>query len=697
MTTKKTGRNAPCPCGSGKKYKWCCSQPGGGQAARPRAAAGEIADAFQTAIAHHQDGRLPQAEVIYRQVLQMQPNHADALHLLGVIAAQTGKYEVAADLISRAINAKPSEPIYYNSMGNMLQAQDRPDEAIAYFGKALLLKADYADAHYNLGSLLKEQGKLDDAVSCFRRALLIRPDLAEAHNNLGAVLKDQGLLDEAIACCRQALLLKPDLVEAHSNLGAALKDQGRLEEAIACFHHALLIKPEFARAYNNLGTTYQPQGRLDEAAASFRKALALKPDYADAHSNLIFTLDLMMEVDSATLQAERRRWNEAHAAALSGSSAFPNNPEPERRLRIGYVSADFRKHSAAVGFGAMLVKFDPSGFEVFAYSNSAKEDAHTRLFQQSVSYWRKILGLSDDAAADLIRQDGIDILVDLSGHTAGNRLLVFARKPAPIQITAWGYSGGTGMKAMDVYFADPVLLPQEEKQFYAEEVRYLPSAFCAYFQEPFPEVNALPALSAKGVTFGSFNRLVKASAETFKVWAQVLLAIPDSTMVLKTAELDDAGTRDRVIGRFIQAGVDPGRITLLGRTSWHDHMVAFNRIDIALDPFPQGGGVTTLEGLMMGIPVVALRGTTFAGRGSASILTVLGLTDWIAQTQERYVAIAAQKAGGLAALAGLRQQLRPRFTASLLGDTEAYVRVAEQEYRTLWRAWCERQAARAIA
>ena len=466
---------------------------------------------------------------------------------------------------------------------------------------------------------------------------------------------------------------------------------------MACYRTALALKPNYAEAHNSLGVALQGQGKLDEAVASYRQALALMPDFASAHSNLIFALDLMMGLDTSALQAERRRWGEVHAAALFGAPSFDNTPDAERRLRIGYVSADFREHSAAVVFGAMLVKFDAAAFEVFAYSNSTKEDAHTRLFQQSVTCWRKIVGLSDEAVADLIRRDGIDLLVDLSAHSGGNRLLVFARKPAPIQITAWGYSGGTGMKAMDVFFADPVVVPPDEKRFYAEEVRYLPSAVGAFFPNPFPAVNALPALSAKGVSFGSFNRLAKVSGEAYKAWAQVLLAIPASTMVLKASELDDTGTRDRVIEHFIQAGVDPERLTLLGKSSWSDHMAAFNRIDLSLDPFPQGGGVTTLEGLMMGVPLVALRGTTLGARGSASFLSTLGLSDWIAETQAQYVEIAVHKAQNLSALAELRQQLRPRFTASVIGDARAYARAVEKEYRTLWREWCARQTSGAIA
>jgi protein O-GlcNAc transferase len=312
----------------------------------------------------------------------------------------------------------------------------------------------------------------------------------------------------------------------------------------------------------------------------------------------------------------------------------------------------------------------------------------TGLFRQSVTAWRSIVGLSDEAAAEMIREDRIDILVDLSGHTAGNRLLVFARKPAPIQITAWGYATGTGMRAMDVFFTDPVMVPQQEKQYFTEEVRYLPNVVGAFFNEPFPDVNELPALSDGITTFGSFNRLTKISAEAYRVWAEVLLAVPRSRLILKTGELDDAAVRERVVGHFTKAGVAADRIIMQGKSSWYEHMQAYNQIDIALDPFPHGGGVTALEGLMMGVPVITLRWPTVVGRLSASIMTTLGLTDWIAETQEQYVELAIQKATDLQSLAELRQQLRGIFTSSVIGDQVAYARAVEQEYRQLWREWC---------
>jgi predicted O-linked N-acetylglucosamine transferase (SPINDLY family) len=338
----------------------------------------------------------------------------------------------------------------------------------------------------------------------------------------------------------------------------------------------------------------------------------------------------------------------------------------------------------------MLTEFDREAFEVYAFSNSVVADQATALFQQNVTVWRAIAGMSDEAVAELIRADEIDILVDLSGHSGGNRLLVFARKPAPIQITAWGYIGGTGMKAMDVFFADEVVVPPEERALYAEEVRYLPSVVCYYPFEPFPPVNALPALMGRGLTFGSFNRLAKITEASFRVWAEVLLAVPHSRMVLKTPELDQLSEQERIRDRFVAYGVAPERVVLLGRTSWAEHVAAFNQVDIGLDPFPHGGGVTALEGLMMGVPVVTLKWPTIPGRLSAAILTPLGLTDWIADSPEAYVRIAVEKSRDLMALSVLRKQLRGRMTSSLIGDPKAYARAVESEYRLLWQEWCAR-------
>ncbi|HEY8097633.1 MAG TPA: tetratricopeptide repeat protein, partial [Methylobacter sp.] len=644
---------------------------------------------FNLAIILKITGRPDEAETTYRRALEIKPNFPEAHNNLAYTLRDMGRPDEAETSCRRALEFKPDfAPAHYN-LGIILSDLGRLDEAEASCRRALENKQNFAEAYCSLGSILRDQHRLDEAIICYQTALNIKPDYADAHSNLGVGLRDLGQLNESEASCRRALEINPDSAGAFSNLGATLRDLGQLNEAEACCRRALEINPNFAPAHYNLGVTINSLGWLEEAETHYRRALEIKPDFTDAHSNLIFTLDLMPDKDIACLQEERLRWDLAHAAHLHQQQAHANIPDPERRIRIGYVSADFHNHSATRVFGSMLIRYDRSQFDVFAYSNSkGQDDELTELFRQNVTAWRNIVSLSDDAVAKMIREDQIDILVDLSGHTAGNRLLVFARKPAPIQITAWGYATGTGMRAMDVFFTDPVMVPPEDKQYFTEQVRYLPSVVGAFFFEPFPDANKLPALSDGIITFGSFNRLAKVSDKSYRAWAEVLLAVPRSRLILKTAELNDATVRERVIEHFTQAGVAADRITLQGKTSWHEHMQAYQQIDIALDPFPHGGGVTALEGLMMGVPVITLCWPTMAGRLSASIMITMGLPDWIATTPEHYVELAIQKASDLQSLALLRRQLRGIFTSSVLGDQAAYALAVEHEYRQLWIEWC---------
>jgi predicted O-linked N-acetylglucosamine transferase (SPINDLY family) len=342
----------------------------------------------------------------------------------------------------------------------------------------------------------------------------------------------------------------------------------------------------------------------------------------------------------------------------------------------------------------MLTQYDRSQFDVFVYSNhkSKNDDAVAHLFKQNVTVFRNISYLTDAAVAKMIENDAIDILVDLSGHSGGNRLLVFAQKPAPIQITAWGYATGTGMRAMDVFFADEVSVPPQDKQYFAEDVRYLPCiAGLTFSNGQFPDVNELPALSCSLVTFGCFNRLQKLSNEALNTWIELLLELPNSRLILKLPGLHDLSVRERITKHFTKAGVAENRMILQGHTPWDEHIQAFNCIDVALDPFPHSGGVTTLESLMMGVPVITLRAATVAGKISASMMTALNLTDWIAETPDEYIKLAIQKTKDIQALSTLRQQLRNRFTSSIIGNPVAYVRAVEKEYRQLWEEWCARQ------
>src|SRR5277367_3561921 len=635
--------------------------------------------------------RLPEAEAVFRRALELKPDYTDAHFNLGVLLQEAKRLPEAEAVFRRALELKPDYTDAHFNLGVLLQEAKRLPEAEAAYRRVIELKPDFVEAHNNLAALLQQAYRLPEAEAVFRHVIELKPDFVEAHSNLGNLLRDLGRLNEAEASCRQALQIQPDLAEAHNNLGITLRDLGRRNEAEASYRQAIELKPDYAEAHSNLGSTLKDLDRLDEAISCYRRALQIKPDFSEAHSNLIFALDFSMSEDAASLEAERKGWGERHAAPLyQQQRAFSNTLEPERRLRIGYVSADFREHSAARSFEGIVLHLNRQQYEVYAYSNNAREDAFTQRFKQSVTGWCKIAGLSDDEAADQIRQDQIDILVDLSGHTAGNRLLMFARRPAPIQIN---HAIGTGVKTIDVFFTDAVMVPPEERSLYAETVYYLPCALCYSSDAVPPPVNALPALQQRAITFGSFNRLCKVTDATIALWSRVLQAIPDSRLILKTGELDDDATRTHVIERLVRAGIDATRVELQGKTSWEAHMAAFNQIGIALDPFPQGGGITTLEGLLMGIPAITLRWPTIAGRISATILTTLDLTDWIAESEDAYVALAVGKALDREALAALRGTLRERFKRSVLGDAKAYVRIVETQYRELWRAWVQQQLA----
>lgn len=565
----------------------------------------------------------------------------------------------------------------------------RSSDALLPLQKAADLLPNDFEVHYNLGLIQQELGLLDEAVSSYQRALQINPAYAQGHNNLGVTLQELGRLADAEASYRKAVEIDPGYVNALHNLGLVLQAQGRADEAEVIHRRTLSLKPDHAGAHCNLGTVQLGMGRLDDAATSYRQALQLKPDFVVAHSNLIFCMDMADTSNSAELQRERARWADVHAAPLWQDMVYSNDCTLGRRLRIGYVSADFREHSASKVFGGMLTQYDRTQFEVYAYSNSKiKDDRYTELFRKNVTAWRSIAGLSDQMVASMILDDKIDILVDLSGHTAGNRLLVFARRPAPIQVTALGYAAGTGMRAMDAFFTDRVMVPADEQHYYREHVRYLPCALGLFTMDEFPEVNALPALSNGSVTFGSFNRIGKASIDTYRTWARILQAVPNSRLLLKTGEFDDAAVRERIAGHFVADGVAAERIVMQGKTSWQEHMRSYHSVDIALDPFPHGGGVTALEGLVMGVPVITLRWPTLTGRISASVMTTLGLTDWIAQTHQQYIKLAINKAGDLQSLSALRATLRARMNASVLGNQTIFVGAVEQEYRRLWQEWC---------
>ena len=704
---------------------------GGGRTAAPPPSPHQ--QTLARGLEHHQAGRLADAEAHYRQVLTADPANAPALHLLGALANQCGQHAAAIELISQAVRIEPLAASYHNNLGVAYQNLRRFEEAASCYAQALRLQPDHVDALNNQGVVLQTLGqleaalasferslklrpnshetlnnvgvlhlvlgRLDEAEARFRRSLKLQPGYTEALTNLGGLLLQRGQPAEALAACAQAVAAAPADARAHDMMGTVLRGAGRVDEAIASYERALAFipngpngpnGPNAANIWLNMAGTLQVAGRTEDATAAYRRSLALDPASTIAHSGLIFSLDLTHGA-AEEARAERRRWNERFGQAWRQRPlAHANNRDPERPLRVGYVSADFYHHSAATVFMPILRAHDKSQVRVYCYSGATVSDSITAEARALADAWHDVAHLSDDQLDALIRPDQIHVLVDLSGHSPGNRLPVFAREPAPVQVTAWGYATGTGLDAIDGFLIDRVIVPPEEDGLYAERIVALPGPICFEPPAELPPVTPLPASTRGYVTFGAFNRLPKVSERTRDTWAAVLASVPGSRLLVKTGAQDSDGARQQLLDDLVARGIARERITLRGHSSRLEHLAAHGEVDLMLDTFPHTGGVTTVEALLMGVPVVTLFGEGVAGRLSASFLTALGLTDLVAKSTDEYVEIARQLAGRPDWLADQRTTLRGRLLASPAGDTRAYTRAVEAAYRDLWRNWCTR-------
>jgi protein O-GlcNAc transferase len=714
-----------------------------------------IAQAFELALQRHRAGQLADADALYRQILAAQPNHADAMHLRGVIAYQGGQGDAAVDLIRQAVGLNANNAFAHSNLGEAYRKVGRLDEAICSYRRALELNADfpeacnnlgialrdrghldeavaacrraielapeYPEAHYNLGIALREQGRLEEAIAAYRRALRINPDFPEAqdnlanalrdggfldeaiaayrralqlqpndpetHTNLGIALRDCGQFDEAIAACLRALEIKPDLPDAHTNLGNALRDRGQLDEAIAAYRRALQIKPDFSDACNNLANALNDIGRIDEAIEFYRRALEIRPGNSEAHSNLIYSLLFHPRHDAGTIAEERKRWNRQFSDPVKQLiMAHTNDRELGRRLRIGYVSPDFREQVIGRNILPLFECHDRQNFEILCYSGVVRPDPLTDKFRERADQWRSTVGVGDAALAEMIRQDGVDILVDLTQHMAGNRLPVFARKPAPIQVSFAGYPESTGLEAIEYRISDRYLERGcvDEGIGGNERVRLIDSFWCYAPREVGVKVNEPPARETGRVTFGSLNNFCKVNEQTLKLWARVLGAVGDSRLVL----LSRMGSpRRRTLDVLERHGVARGRVEFVDFHPRREYLELYHRLDIVLDTFPYNGHTTSLDALWMGVPVVSLAGDTPVSRAGLSQLTNLGLPELAAHSETEYVNIACDLARDVPRLAQLRSTLRDRMENSILMDAPRFARQVEQAYREMWQTW----------
>ncbi len=634
-------------------------------------------------------GRPASALDCYEAALAIEGDHLGVRLNRVAALAELGRLAEARATCRRIIAADPAQFDAWNEFGLASRKDGAPSDALSCFDRALAVWPGSADILCNRGVALEDLKRHEAALASYDAALSLDGRHLQALDNRATVLLNLGRIEESLRSSERALELDRNRVVSLQGRGNALAAMSWHGLAALSFARTIALAPDLADALRNLGNARLLQGRIAPAVASLRRAMAIRPDDEEILANLVFALDFDPDIDIGEQQSVRRRWFEVFRRRLPASiPRHGNDPDPERRLRIGYVSADFKHHSASFIFGPVIVRHDRSAFEVVCYSNVAHADDKTRDFERMADRWREIRTVSDDEVADLVRRDGIDILVDLSGHTAGHRLGVFGRKPAPVQVTGWGTGHGNGMPMIDYLFSDGVSIPKENRHLFAETVVDLPCSMTFDAPAYAPAVGPLPALATGVVTFGSFNRVAKISDRVIRIWSEVLAVVPESRLVMKDPPFDDANVRSSVGDAFVALGIDRSRLDMRGRTPHAEHLAQLGEIDIALDPFPQNGGISTWEALWMGCPVVAKIGHTIPGRAAAAILTSVGVPDWVAEDDAAYVARTVQWANDLSGLARRRETLRRMVVESDSGNPDRYTRRAERAYRWMWKKWC---------
>ena len=634
-------------------------------------------------------GRPEQAEQIYRTAIGIAPQSAEAYSNLGSILKVRGQLEQAEEAYRTAVGIKPDFAEAHSNLGLVIKDLGRLERAEEAFRTAIRINPGLVEGYLNLGNVLKDLGQREHAEEAYRTAIRIKPDCAEAYSNLGVILQCLGQLKQAEEAYKIAIGIKPDYAQAHYNLGNALRELGRVEQAEKAYATAIRLEPEHARAHSNRGVTLQDLGRLKPAEEAFRTALRIEPEYLEAHSNLLFSLCYNGGHGPLVLLEEARKFGQLVTRKATAAFSAWLCPDRPVRLRVGLVSGDFRNHPVGHFLEATLSRLDPERIELIAYATNNKTDELTSRIVPHFSHWKSLVDLNDEKAARLIHADGVQVLIDLSGHSADNRLPMFAWKPAPIQATWLGYLGTTGVAEIDYLLGDPQATPAENDGHFSESVWRLPEVWGCFTPPDTPlAVAPLPAPSAGGITFGCFNNLSKMTGQVVALWARVLKAVPGSRLFLKTKQLTDPEIAKITRRRFATHGIEPERLILEGAAPRNVLLEAYNRVDIALDPFPYGGGTTTYEALWMAVPVITLEGSQFLSRCGVSLATASGLADWIAEDEDDYLAKAVMHSRDLKRLAELRGGLREQVLASPLFDAERFARNLES---ALWGMWERRQ------
>jgi predicted O-linked N-acetylglucosamine transferase (SPINDLY family) len=653
-------------------------------------ASGIADDIYQQLLALLRAGRLDELAARSQDLAQTHPDDGRVWQMLGVAHLSAGHDREAVEPLRLACAKLPDNSAVWDNLGLTYHRLGDYDQADACFRRSTDLQPDRLTAWLNWSVSACMGGYARDAEQYARRSLQLNPRQADAWLNLGNALLDLNLLAEADAAYRQALDLRPDLAEATLSHALLLERQGRLPEAIGSFEKFVRARPKDWRGHAGLGQIYSALGRADLASANYRRAVGCDRSVAVAFSGLLFLRLYEEGADSASVFQEHRAFGMALDARYAGQRPIlGNDRDPDRRLRIGFVSGDFRGHAVAHFFEPFLAALDRERFTAVLYSTHQAEDEVTRRLQQSADLWVSVARMNDEHMAARVQADAIDILIDLSGHSSYNRLPVFARKPAPVQVSWLGYPSTTGLSSIDyrpVYAM--TAFPGMAEQF-TENLVYLPCAPSFRHPPEAPDVGPLPALRRGGITFASLNRTNKLGASVVRTWARILHALPDARLML--GAVSEAAVRADLTARFVGEGVAVERLLFRPRLPMRDYLELHNEIDVLLDPFPFSGLTTSEHAVWMGVPVLTLAGDALVKRQGIVIMESLGLEDWVVEDEAAYVRKALAVAGDLGALAALRAGLRRRLLDGPLGQPALEARCMARALREMWRRWCAGQ------
>jgi predicted O-linked N-acetylglucosamine transferase (SPINDLY family) len=652
----------------------------------------ELEKEFEKVNVFYSGKEFPHVYALLINMLTKYPDHPRVLHALGVVACEKGDFDEAADFFTRVLTIDPSYALAYNSMGNLMKARGFPDEARKWYVKSLEVAPDLVIAMYNISLHDFHGGRMAAAVENLTRVIELQPENAVSIFYLGLAKMRLGECDDAIILFEKAVDLNPFDIKAWANAIALNVQKFCSSRAEELSIKGLAANPENPVLLDALGIALLEQGRVSEAIDCYKRGIAFDPSFFEPHTHLMFAMNYDPNVSQEDIHSIAVNWGMSCDASSNKYITYSNLPDPDRTLRIGYVSADFNKHPVSIHFLPVIYHHDRSKYRIYCYYNSFRDDEITKELSSLADNWRVIANMNDVEAAELIRSDEIDILVDLSGHTAMNRLHLFAKKPVPVQATWLGYSNTTGLPTMDYFIGDDATIFAEEEHLFSEKVIRLPwSRFCFAPYADIPDATAPPCIRNGYITFGSFNSLAKLNSEVVALWARILEELPGTRLILKRGEFADTQVRNRFYHVFSEEGIDPSRLDLRGYSS-HDKMLSeYGDVDIALDPFPFSGGITTLNALLMGVPVVTLSGSLPISRQTRTFYRVLNHLEFVARTKDRYCSIARELSNDIGRLEKLRVELRPRLINSYLCDGREFTRNLENIYHKMWLEWCNKR------